>query len=251
MILDVIIPTKNRSEMIAKQMDIFSKVLAEEGSGLRVSIIDDNSDKIHKRKISSLSKTTASVEIVYSKTSIGAAKARNIGAELNPLVSVNNWLWFIDDDDFVDAQSIRTVLAILKQGVPNYSVALLPCKSDNELVVPKCTNLFERYRKFGQDVNTSCLIVRRELFFQVGKWDEKLVAGQDTDLFLRISQVENKALLMDKCLVVREMNSSNRITRSAFRQMKGKYQFIRKHWKTISKIRLIRYIATFYFVFLI
>lgn len=245
MVLDIIIPTKNRSEFVVKQIENLSAVLSSRPSDLRLTIVDDNSDSSHVNVINSACDSVNGISLLRFNANIGAARARNSGVELNASSDPSDWLWFIDDDDFVDSSSVERVLHAIEQSEENELLALLRCEAEGEIVVPQVRSLFERYRRQGQEVNTSCLVIRRKLFLQIDGWDENLVAGQDTDLFLRAAQVCNQAMLIDGAIVKRTMDSSNRITKSPHKQMKGKWQFMFKHWRTLSKLRLVRYVLTF------
>ena len=104
------------------------------------------------------------------------------------------FLWFMDDDDYASPETVTDVLRAISQPDWAARVILLPMTIVSRgivlnHVVPREDSLrFERLRRFGHEVSTSCVIFPRGVIESVDGWDERLVAGQDTDLFLRVSR---------------------------------------------------------------
>ena len=84
--LTVIIPTFERTEMLARAID---SVLAQPAVP-RILVVDDGSDPPAR-----LHRSDARLSLVRLETNSGGAKARNYGAEQ----AVSPWITFLDDDD--------------------------------------------------------------------------------------------------------------------------------------------------------
>jgi len=219
----VIIPSHNRHSLAAKVASIFGRI-----DGIHVLIIENG----HNEDIRSLYR--AEMRVIPNTTLLhlrkgNASMARNIG--LNH--STTDWVWFFDDDDVVCESTVEAVLQYVSQ-----------CNDTNALILPmrtifgnraikeqfpsKKTNSFEYIRKYGHSTNTSCVILKRELVIKCGGWDESLAAGQDTDLFLRLSENNWRpdSIYCEPVSVF--IDTPNRITEQVWRQQFGKLQFLKK-----------------------
>jgi hypothetical protein len=103
---------------------------------------------------------------------------------------------------------------------------------------------FERCRRFGLEVTTSCAVFSRDVISQVGGWDESLYAMQDTDLFLRVAEVAVFRCLKTEPVCV-DVGMPTRITFSFRKSQLGKLQFLRKHWRVLPARRKLRFVLSF------
>src|SRR5690606_16820622 len=110
-------------------------------------------------------------------------------------------------------------------------------------VIPTGGDVFYEFSRYGNKVNTSCVIFDYELFKGIGGWDEKLVAGQDTDLLLRAAEVAEACVLAEYHVDV-IYHADERVTTNPKKQMIGKIQFLTKNFKRLHFIRRVRYVAT-------
>lgn len=244
-ILTFIIPTFNRADKLSQ---LLAKIVVEETvKNINFVVVDDFSSLEEKNKLKDLEVRYPDVDFIFNDTNRGACYARNTGAKLKSA----RWLWFFDDDDSIEIECLNRTVQDLCNYKNIHSLIFLSSKvikndKVTKTIVPNGNNLKQKFYSKGHEVNTSCVIFNIDLFNQIGGWDENLVAGQDTDIFLRASKISD-ATVFDNYFVDFIDHDDVRITKSPKKQMKAKLQFILKHYRNISPTRLIRYIVTFLF----
>lgn len=235
------IPTKNRHEQLKRATKNFLN-----NKKLKLIIIDDGSNKMVHEKNKNFFENKA--DYFYFKESRGAPHARNYGASL----SKSEYIWFFDDDDEASEETIKKLIEYLKN--KRYDMLILPMAIiENGVEVKKVIpdpnkNNFEYYKRKGHQVNTSCVVIHREKFNQVKGWDEDLVAGQDTDLFLRLSEISEIKCLNNLPPVKVYTSHPDRMTLNAKKQMKAKIQFLKKNKNRLSFTRKLYYLFTYIFM---
>jgi glycosyltransferase involved in cell wall biosynthesis len=173
----------------------------------------------------------------------GAPGARNHGFRL----SRGAYVWFMDDDDYATAQTVADVLAEIAQR-SGTDVLLLPRSvmlDDNPIkhnVPVEEADKFERYRRDGIEVTTSCVLFPRQTLVALDGWDERPLALQDTDLLLRAARIATFARLHTEPVRV-DTSAPDRITYAFVDSQLVKLQFLRKHWRLLPPRRRRRYIA--------
>lgn len=240
-LLSVIIPTKNRSTFLKKCVETF-KIFDE----IETIVVDDQSNKVEKEENIEICSVN---QIKYFENTLkkGAPSARNYGASL----SNGEYLWFFDDDDYVSEETLIKLIKILKKDKSDIHLMSMNIinKSKNvvKTVVPLTSkNNYNYYRKKGHQVNTSCMIFKREIFNKF-KWDIDLVSGQDTDLILRASHRANINCLGEEYIVNVVIDHQDRITKNISKQMLGKKQFYKKHKDVLTIQRKFYYLFTYFF----
>jgi glycosyltransferase involved in cell wall biosynthesis len=243
--ISVIIPTRNRQEFLKSVLEPFRSFTED----IEIFVIDDASSEAEASSNKNACNTIPNCQYVYFAKNKGAAVARNYGLEM----SSAEVIWFVDDDDFVPVQAIKDVLEVVGNQPLSSQVILLPMRlMSNSSLIRKIVpseerNNFSKYRDIGHQVTTSAAVFSRKTIQEVGGWDDSLVAGQDTDLFLRVSQITDF-----KCLatepVIQNIGHVNRITRAVIKQEIGKVQFLRKHWKILTNRRKFYYLFSFLIV---
>ena len=240
-LLSVVIPTKNRPLMVRGAIRSFS----DYGPSLELIVVDDCSGLQASSELRDFCHTLERCAYWRLPMGRGAGAARNWGVS----VSHGKYIWFVDDDDTASVNTVRDVATALGEKVDERSVLLLPMSvrragREQALIMPrKRINSYEEYRARAQCVNTSCAIFAREIVLAVGGWDEKLLSGQDTDLFLRVS-AHAKFICLETQPVHVNIGHPGRITTTVWRQQIGKLQFMRKHWGILTTERRAYYLVT-------
>ncbi|ELC8453850.1 glycosyltransferase family 2 protein [Clostridium perfringens] len=240
--ISIVIPTKNRSLFLEECISSFKKYNGK----IEIIVVDDGSDNINREKNRKICKNY-NVKYILNEFSLGAPKSRNIGMRN----SSGKYIWFFDDDDIVNCKAITDVIELINNSKSN-SIIILPMivvLNNKEVIFEinpqKERNNFESYRKNGQEVSTSCAIFPKVILEKIGGWDEKLVSGQDTDLFLRASEVSNIQVLSDTLPIEIRVGHIDRISVNVKKQQIGKIQFMRKNWSRLHLKRKIYYMVTF------
>lgn len=195
--VSVIIPTYNRKALLGKAID---SVLAQTWKSFELIVVDDGSDD---GTAPFVQKTYPQVSYIHQHNK-GAAAARNTGIK----AARHELLTFLDSDDCFDHRKLELqTSAMLDQ--PGYLVS-----HTQEIWYRrgKILNQKNRHRKDEGNIYSRCLdlcavgmstiMARRQLFDQVGLFDESLPCCEDYDLWLRVS-AKYPFLLIDHPLTIK------------------------------------------------
>ncbi len=196
--ISVVIPTYNRSALVREAV---TSVLAQEGVALEVIVVNDGSSDDTSAVLASFGSAIHSI----SKTHGGASSARNAGIR----AAKGEWLAFLDSDDLWLPQKLRKQLAFLGKH-PEFKI----CQTEETWVRngqklnPKKYHRKPRGYCFPQLlerclVSPSAVVIHREIFRDVGLFDESLPACEDYDLWLRVGYRYPLGLLEEPLTVKR------------------------------------------------
>ncbi len=180
--VSVIIPTYNRSEWVTRAIDT---VYAQHYTNIELMIVDDGSTD----------DTVATLQAAYPNLTLltqahaGVSRARNYGITQ----ATGEWIAFLDSDDAWTPNKLAEQLQALQQQ-PTYKI----CHT-NEIWYRhgKRVNQMRKHQKYGGWIFQQCLslcrispssvLIHRDVFADVGLFDENLPACEDYDLWLRIT----------------------------------------------------------------
>lgn len=238
--LKIVIPTYNRAARVKALLQRLSE--ASKQSFIDIVVVDDFSKQEERDQLKDIALLMNTVDFVFLPQNSGGGSARNIGAFSSPA----NWVWFIDDDDIVDSETVLGVFNeisyLLKEKL--FFVNVNYHKSEGVVrVKPNGKNIFKQFSRYGSNINTTGTIFSFDLIKELGGWDSDLVAGQDADLLLRAAEISD-AYILEKYSVDVIQHDGERITTNPRKQMIGKVQFIRKNYLRLHPVRLLRYVFT-------
>ena len=181
--ISVVIPVYNREKFLLRALaSVYSQTLLPD----EVIVVDDGSDN----DLSSiLEKHYPQVKLLKQPQS-GVSSARNLGVKH----AAGNWIAFLDSDD-------EWLPKKLEQQVAALSESKLLLSHTNEIWIRNGVrvNSHKKHKKFGGEIFEKCLplclispssvLINKKLFNQIGGFDEKLVACEDYDLWLRITSL--------------------------------------------------------------
>jgi glycosyltransferase involved in cell wall biosynthesis len=215
--VSVIIPTYNRRRMLREAV---ASVLAQREVALELIIVDDGSsdgtwDDLHHRELAQIRDAAPPrCRVVTERIEHrGPAAARNRGVALAGAPCIA----FLDSDDLWAPQKLERQLDYMRTH-PDY-----PLVQTNELWVRsgRRVNPGSRHKKLAGDifqpslrtclVSPSAVMMRVELFHEMGGFDEELAACEDYDLWLRILS-RYPAGLLDEPLVTRRAGHPNQLS---------------------------------------
>jgi len=180
--VSVIIPTYNRAGCLREAVD---SVLAQKFRGFELIVVDDGSTD----ETPQLLREYGSSIRMLRQENRGVSAARNAGIA----ASRGELIAFLDSDDAWLPGKLARQVEFFRQ-----NPEILICQTE-ELWVKngRRVNPGQRHRKRGGMifepslalclVSPSAVMLRRELFEQVGLFDERLPACEDYDLWLRVS----------------------------------------------------------------
>jgi len=183
--VSVIIPVYNREHTIIRAID---SVISQSFSDWELIIIDDGSTD----QTASLIQSQYEHNVILKSipTNQGVSTARNLGVKL----SSGKWIAFLDSDDYWHPDKLSSQILFLNEN-PQYQISQTEeiWIRNGHRVNPKL-----KHKKLSRDlfvpslelclISPSSVILTRELFDQSGKFDEDLLACEDYDLWLRITQ---------------------------------------------------------------
>jgi glycosyltransferase involved in cell wall biosynthesis len=222
----VVIPTYNRSYCI---LDAISSVLNQSFVDFELLVIDDAS-------------TDNSDEIIYNipddrlkyyknKENIGQSASLNRGVSL----AKGNYVCFLDSDDLWEKEFLNSFhFRIFKSP----KISCFYCWLNTEKGVYREWNLhgwiYKEALLNGELSSTITLVVLREVFLNVGGFDEALSYGNDDDLCFRLAK-KYKFELLPLPLAISRTIDSNALTKQSFSLANGKKKLLEKYGNDISK----------------
>ncbi len=215
--VSVIIPTYNRCAMLREAV---GSVIAQRGVALELIIIDDCStdgtwDDLHRGELArAISRAPATCAVIAERTCRrGPAAARNRGVEL----ASADYIAFLDSDDLWEPQKLSHQLAYMR----SHQEYALAQTQESWIRNGRQVNPGLRHLKHSGDIfepslrtcliSPSAVIMRTELFHEVGGFDEELQACEDYDLWIRILS-RYLAGLLDEPLVTRRAGHPDQLS---------------------------------------
>ena len=195
--VSVVIPTYNRAAMVKAAVE---SVLAQKGVDFELIVVDDGSTDDTEARLSRLHAPLRYLR--QPRSGVSASRNRGVSLSRAPLVA------FLDSDDLW----LPGKLELQRTFMAEHPEALI-CQTEEiwmrngRRLQPKT-----RHRKASGDifrrslglclVSPSAVMMRRDLFDQVGYFDETLPVAEDYDLWLRTA-VEYPIHLLPEPLVVK------------------------------------------------
>ncbi len=193
--ISVIIPTYNRKHTLQRAID---SVLAQTFKPYEIIIVDDGSKDGTKEW---LLQNYPSVQYIHQPNN-GVSSARNKGIQ----ISQGSWIALLDSDDEWMPEKLEYQSRFIEVN-RNSSF----CHT-NEIWIRNGVrvNQMKKHKKYGGDIFKHCLdicrispsssIIKKDVFEEVGAFDESLTVCEDYDLWLRVTAKFN-ILFLDEPLI--------------------------------------------------
>ena len=193
--ISVIIPTFNRKHTLQRAID---SVLAQTFKPYEIIIVDDGSKDGTKEW---LLQNYPSVQYIHQPNN-GVSSARNKGIQ----ISQGSWIALLDSDDEWMPEKLEYQSRFIEVN-RNSSF----CHT-NEIWIRNGVrvNQMKKHKKYGGDIFKHCLdicrispsssIIKKDVFEEVGAFDESLTVCEDYDLWLRVTAKFN-ILFLDEPLI--------------------------------------------------
>jgi glycosyltransferase involved in cell wall biosynthesis len=193
--------------------EAIDSVLSQSFQDFNIIVVDDGSDDGTRAELDSYGPAVR----VISQGRAGPAAARNAGARS----SRGKYLAFLDSDDLWLPEKLEAQVKFLESS-PQFRI----CQTE-EIWVRRGVrvNPKKRHRKPSGDifkaslalclVSPSAVMMTRNLFDEIGGFDERLPVCEDYDLWLRIAARE-QIVLIDRFLVVKRGGHEDQLSRSTW-----------------------------------
>ncbi|MCX6794949.1 MAG: glycosyltransferase [Candidatus Falkowbacteria bacterium] len=207
-IVSVIIPTLNRATEVA---DCINSVLQSEYQDLEIIVVDNASADNTVNLINDNFSSNSKIKLIRSKTNLGAAGGRNLGAKQ----ASGEYLLFVDSDNIIDNRAITNLVSFFEKNSDCGMVGpLMLYKDDPNTIWLSFADINmvtsqAKYRGTGEKRSKelpeiievghlpNCFMVSREDFERVNKFDERyFIMYEEADLAARIKKILGKKIFL-------------------------------------------------------
>lgn len=230
--ITAIIPTYNRS--VLHLSNAINSIKNQTYNCIDIIIIDDNEhDSIFSDEIKDYCK---SQNLTYVKNigHKGACSARNLGISL----AKGDYIAFLDDDDEWLPTKIEKQIEYIAD-----SNVLIYCNGWRKDIrtTPSIINYYRNPECFKTSVSffellqknyigtTSQFLIKKECLEQINGFDENMLARQDYDLCLRLSQL-GVLVGINEPLFIHNIHTEEQISKSSLSSLKA-YKYLYKKYK--------------------
>jgi len=204
--ISVVIPTFNRLSVLARALD---SVINQTIKPHEIIVVDDGSNDQTRNWIRN---KFPEISYFYQKN-MGVSTARNTGIDM----AKGDWIAFLDSDDEWD----KAKLELQSKAIHNNKD--IPLSHTNEIWIKNGVRINQKrgHQKFGGQIFNRCLkkciispstvIIRKDIFNEIGLFDTSLPVCEDYDLWLRVT-ARYPVLLLEKELTIKYGGHSDQLS---------------------------------------
>ncbi|HFI0143513.1 TPA: glycosyltransferase family 2 protein [Streptococcus suis] len=223
-LISVIIPNFNRQHLIQRAIE---SVNQQTYPNLEIIVVDDKSTDQSVPIIQDLQKQQDNLSLFVVEENSGANACRNLGVEK----AKGKYLAFLDSDDYFLPTKLEKQVRMLQER-PEVGFVVTGFGAKAVHTLPEGIIPLKETIKQNNLGGFSTLMVRKELFQQVGGLDSNLLSCQDWDLFLKLLQVSQGYKLAED-LVAYEVQEDS-ISKNSTKVIQG-YQIVSKKARAINQ----------------
>lgn len=184
-LVSVIIPVYNRSQVVGRAIE---SVLSQSYKNFELIIVDDASSDETVEVLRKFENKYPQIKLILKEKNEGVSAARNTAARL----AIGEWLAFLDSDDEWLPKKLETQLQL-------YAREERPLIHTEEIWIRNGVRVNQRaiHKKGGGDqffrslelccISPSAAMIKKDLFWQLGGFDEYFEVCEDYDLWLRLT----------------------------------------------------------------
>lgn len=232
-LVSVIIPTYNRAKLIRKS--IYS-VLAQSYKNIEVIVVDDGSEDNTRNVVNSIGDER--IRYVALDTNMGAAHARNVGITN----ARGKYIAFQDSDDCWHPRKLEKQLEVLEAEQADIVFCRMTICGEVDVLYPdEDYFLLDEIENgmFGiligaNKVGTPTILARKDIFDDIGGFDENIPTKEDWDLALKIAYNNYKMSYIGESLIdvypsVYGVNDAN-----GYRRAQAELLVLEKYWASFE-----------------
>lgn len=216
--LSMCVCTYKRPDGIRRTLDSFAACHKPADRRMEIVVVDNDPAESAKRILDAFRASHPALEVKYAIESVrGIAAARNRCL----MESTGEWVTFIDDDEYVDAEWLMELIAVQEQ--TDADAVFGPVEPTFCAPTPSWVTMSGAYTRTRhrtgesidwRDARTGNVLFRRSLARRVGGFDPSfgLTGGEDTAFFALASRAGARLVWADAALVF-ETISPDRISR--------------------------------------
>lgn len=231
-LVSVVVPTYNRAALV---IDALESVLGQTHRPLELVVVDDGSTDDSVHKIQSWFARHQAPEFIcrlLTQENSGGNVARNAGIT----AATGGYVAFLDSDDLWRPTKLAEQLSVAqtREGVGAVYCGLVETDVTAQEVLGSSRRSYPQGRLLSsllvrdETAPTSCYLVRRSVFEEVGLFDTTLAARQDWDMWIRIA-TKFEIMAVPRDLVVYRHHPGERTATNpekeiaAYRRIRAKY----------------------------
>jgi len=228
-LVSVVIPTYNRAHLVERAV---RSVLSQSFSNLEVIVVDDASTDGTREQVFALKQADPRLLYLRHETNRGAQAARNTGIR----AANGNYIAFLDsDNEWLPSKLERQMSLFINNGreiKPGVVYAGFKWQYDDGRPSTEQTPRFKGYiykealREWIAD--TSTLVVRKDLLYKAGLFDERVRAYQEWDLCIRLARHAEFDYIPEP-LSIYHIHSGPTISKDLMRSARGYLDVITLH----------------------
>ncbi len=209
--ISVIIPLYNKELSIA---DTIQTVLKQTFQNFELVIVNDGSTDKSVEMVRTF--TDERIRLI-EQTNAGPSAARNTGIK----AAKGEYIAFLDADDLWEPTCLEEQMRLM-QDFPQAGMCGVGYQPiENGVVLPRDSKIENNFRGYLENYfervlyvfSTCSILIKKEVFDQVGMFDERMMDGEDLDLWWRII-LHYPIAYYEKTLVYYKQDAENRITLS-------------------------------------
>lgn len=225
--VSVIIPTCNRPAMLKRAI---SSVLAQTYQDFEIIVVDDGM----KERAENVANSFHDPRITYiaHEQGKGGAAARNTGIR----AAKGEFIAFLDDDDEWILEKLKIQMDAFEQASPDVGFcfsAVTNIRDGKESItnVPNgVADYHERALRRFAGFLTVTLVIKKEVFSEVGMFDERFPSHQEPDLMIRVTK-KYKGVAVNEPLVRVNMEMTyEHISSDPRRKIAGREMILQKYF---------------------
>ena len=224
-LVSVIIPTKNRADLLKRAID---SVLEQTWENYEIVVVDDASDDDTPNLLAELSKEHP-IKVITNKASKGAAACRNIAINQ----AEGEYIAGLDDDDFFRPKRIEMLMDEFEDGYSAVTSNDRMMFGEKEIVWKKKPVITLDDLLFYNQVGNQVL-TKKAYLLEVGGYDEELASAQDYDLWIRLAHDFGPVKNAQQTLQVINMEEDRDRISTSDDQLRGYYDCFEKHKSKMS-----------------
>ncbi len=174
-LLSVIVPTYQRAAKIALCLESYFDVLKQASECIHRDfefiVVDDGSNDGSHELLQHMSTRHSGFHVVRLDNNSGPGLARNAGLEH----AIGTWIWFLDDDDSLDASSTRGLLKFLVEDADGFDLVAHSLRKKYSIESPHLARelgsaiiFYREYQEVFRYIVRRELVTGNELRFSVG-----------------------------------------------------------------------------------
>lgn len=231
--ISVIIPTADREQLLRRAVN---SVLKQSVLPSKIIVVDNGVNEVK------IQFDDPRIVIVRTAPRLGCGKPRNIGAQNCD----SKFIAFLDDDDWWDPAYIENTLKKLEDTNADVVVGQLKrhgmdgCLREYKLF-PDSPSLQRGIFFSNPGFGGQNIAMKKEVFIEVGGFDECMPASVDRDLAARLIAAGKSIVCQPKSIAILCDHAGGRIRMN---QVKGNWMFICKHWRKMRLNELFQALKT-------